>query len=57
MLLIALTSVVSVKKDNRYKDGKKNNEKTARIAEVGLLYGLLVLPLIKNKSDLNKNDI
>ena len=56
MLLIALTSVVSVKKDNRYKDGTKNNEKTARIAEVGLLYGLLVLPLIKNKSDLNKND-
>ena len=56
MLLIALTSVVSVKKDNRYKDGTKNNEKTARIAEVELLYGLLVLPLIKNKSDLNKND-
>lgn len=51
MVLIALTSIVNTKKDKRYRDGTKNNEKTARIAEVSFLYGLLVIPLIKDKSD------
>lgn len=47
-----LFAATSGEKDGRYKDGTKNNAKTANIAFVSAMLTLLFKPLIKSKKDL-----
>lgn len=48
----ALLAAASGKKDKRYRDGTKNNERSANIALVSVLTAFLFRPLIKSKKDL-----
>lgn len=55
-----LNSFTSGKNDKRYKDGTKNNEKTAIVSFIFLLFGIIVSPLVKTNrksylSDLIEN--
>ncbi len=50
--ILWLLAASSGKKDNRYKDGTKNNVRTANIAFVSAILTLLFKPLIKSKKDL-----
>lgn len=51
LAFIVIVEIVGAKADNRYRDGTRNNRKTALIAEAGVLFSILVLPLIKDKDD------
>ena len=51
IVFMALESFRSGKKDKRYKDGTKNNEKTFVVTLVFLFIGLLVSPLVKTSKN------
>ena len=45
-------AAASGKSDKRYKDGTKNNEKTANIGLVAFLIVILLIPLVKAKNEI-----
>lgn len=51
IILCGLLAATSGKKDKRYKDGTKNNERTANIGLFSAIAAFLFMPLMKTKKD------
>lgn len=51
IIICGLLAATSGEKDKRYKDGTKNNQRTANIALFSVIAGFLFEPLIKTKKD------
>lgn len=56
IVFMILNSFSSGKKDKRYKDGTKENEKTAIVTFVFLILGIIVAPLVKTNRKNNLSD-
>lgn len=52
IIFCGIFAAASGKEDKRYKDGTKNNERTANIALFSVIKTLLFVPLMKTKDDL-----